>query len=47
VRRPITAPQSWTIERFDTSIRFRPVTFANRDETLLLPESQSSMRVTP
>ena len=45
-RRQPHAPPTWTLERWDTSIRFRPVTFANPDETLLLPESQSSVRIT-
>jgi hypothetical protein len=45
-RRQPHAEPSWTLERWDTSIRFRPVTFANPDETLLLPESQSSVQVT-
>ena len=36
----------WTMERWDTSIRFRPMTFANPDETLVLPESRSSLQVT-
>jgi hypothetical protein len=36
---------SWTMERLDTSIRFKRITFANPDETLVLPESASSLRV--
>jgi hypothetical protein len=36
----------WTMERWDTTIRFRPMTFANPDETLVLPESRSSLQVT-
>ena len=39
-------PSTWTLERWDTSIRFRTVTFANPDETLLLPDTQSSVQVT-
>jgi len=39
-------PRSWTLERMDTSIRFKPVAFSNPDETLVLPVSLSSMRVT-
>jgi hypothetical protein len=45
-RRQAHAASTWTLERWDTSIRFRPVTFANPDETLLLPESQSEVRIT-
>lgn len=41
-----SAESSWTLERWDTTIRFKPVTFANPDETVVLPESQSSLRVT-
>jgi hypothetical protein len=36
----------WTVERMDTSIRFRAVTFSDPDETLILPVSSSSLRVT-
>ena len=39
-------PSSWTMERLDTSIRFKPVAFENPTETLVLPESQMSIRVT-
>jgi hypothetical protein len=45
-RRQPNTESSWTLERWDTTIRFKPVTFANPDETLVLPESQSSIRVT-
>jgi hypothetical protein len=41
-----SGPTSWTMERWDTSIRFRPVKFENPSETLILPESQSSVRIT-
>jgi hypothetical protein len=37
---------SWTMERWDSSIRFKPVTFTEPDETLILPVSISSLRVT-
>ncbi len=37
---------SWTIERFDTSIRFKPVTFQEPAETLVLPASSTSYRIT-
>jgi len=36
----------WTLERNDTSIRFRPVTFEDPDETLVLPVSSTSLRIT-
>lgn len=36
----------WTIERMDTSIRFKPVRFADPDETLILPVSSLSLRIT-
>jgi hypothetical protein len=40
------SPSSWTMERWDTTIRFKPVAFENPSETLVLPESQSSIRIT-
>lgn len=36
----------WTLERFDSSIRFKPVHFTDPDETLILPVSASSLRIT-
>lgn len=45
-RRMPNTPWFWTMERWDTSIRFKPVTFADPDETLVLPESRLSMQVT-
>ncbi len=36
----------WTMERWDSSIRFKPVSFTDPDETLILPVSISSLRVT-
>ena len=39
-------PASWTMERLDTSIRFKQVTFENPTETLVLPESLTSLRIT-
>ena len=36
----------WTLERWDTSIRFKRVTFSDPDETLVLPESRLSVQVT-
>jgi hypothetical protein len=40
------APMSWTMERWDTSIQFKRVSFTNPDETLVLPASLSSIRIT-
>lgn len=37
---------SWTMERWDTSIRFKPVTFQEPHETLVLPASSTSFRIT-
>lgn len=37
---------SWTMERWDTSIRFKPVTFQDPQETLVLPASSTSFRIT-
>ena len=37
---------SWTMERWDTSIRFKPVTFEDPPETLVLPASSTSFRIT-
>jgi len=36
---------SFTLERWDTTIRFRRVTFTEPDETLTLPVSMTSMRI--
>ena len=36
----------WVLERMDTSIRFKPVTFKDPDETLMLPASASSLHIT-
>lgn len=36
----------WTLERWDTSIRFKSVSFSNPDESLVLPSSSSALRVT-
>jgi hypothetical protein len=38
-------PQTWTIERFDSSTVYRPVTFADPPETLLLPRSVETVQV--
>jgi hypothetical protein len=40
------SPTSWTLERWDTSIRFKPVSFTNPDETLVLPQTKTSFRIT-
>jgi hypothetical protein len=37
---------SWTMERWDTSIRFKPVAFQDPPETLVLPASATSYRIT-
>jgi hypothetical protein len=37
---------SWTLERWDISIRFKPVSFSNPDETLVLPVTMSSLQIT-
>ncbi len=37
---------SWTMERWDTSIRFKPVSFQDPHETLVLPASSTSFRIT-
>lgn len=36
----------WTMERWDTSIRFKRVSFENPEETLTLPVSESSLQIT-
>jgi hypothetical protein len=36
----------WTMERWDSTIRFQPVAFENPPETLTLPVSVSSLRIT-
>jgi hypothetical protein len=37
---------SWVMERWDTTIRFKAVRFQDPDETLMLPVSSTSVRVT-
>ncbi len=44
-RRPGASP-SWTIERFDTTMRFKRVTFDEPQEVLVLPVSSTRMNVT-
>ena len=39
-------PLSWTMERWDTSIQFKSLTFSDPDETLVLPVSSSSLQIT-
>jgi hypothetical protein len=40
------ANSSWTIERLDTTYRFKRVRFADPEETLVLPVSSTSLRIT-
>jgi len=40
------ASMNWTIERMDTTIRFKTVTFKDPDETLMLPVTVSSLHIT-
>lgn len=44
VRRP-GSRSYWTLERWDVSTRFGPVTFRAPDETLVLPRSSTTLRV--
>jgi hypothetical protein len=44
-RRPGVNP-IWTVERLDTTYRFKRVRFADPEETLVLPVSTTSLRVT-
>jgi hypothetical protein len=44
-RRPGSSP-TMTVERFDTSYRFKRMRFDNPEETLVLPVSSTSLRVT-
>jgi hypothetical protein len=39
-------PTSWTMERWDSSIRFKPVRFDDPPETLILPVSSSTLQIT-
>jgi hypothetical protein len=36
----------WTMERWDSSIRFKPVRFDNPEETLILPVESSTLQIT-
>ncbi len=40
------AESLWTLERWDSSIRFGLVTFREPDESLMLPQSASTLRIT-
>jgi hypothetical protein len=44
-RRPGASP-TMTVERFDTSYRFKRMRFENPEETLVLPVSSTSLRIT-
>jgi len=46
IARRAAMSRSFTLERMDTSIRFKPITFADPDETLVLPVSSTQLRVT-
>jgi hypothetical protein len=37
---------SWTMERWDSSIRFRPVRFEDPNETLVLPVESTTLQIT-
>jgi hypothetical protein len=39
-------PTEWTMERWDSSIRFKPVKFDDPTETLILPVSASTLQIT-
>ena len=39
-------PHEWTMERWDSSIRFKPVKFDEPSETLILPVSSSTLQIT-
>lgn len=39
------APSTLSVERADTSIRYRPVTFSDPDETVILPSSVESLTI--
>jgi hypothetical protein len=46
VSRRVGVADRWTMERWDTTIRFKPVRFQDPDETIMLPESSTSLRIT-
>jgi hypothetical protein len=41
-----TTTTSWTMERWDSSIRFKAVAFQDPEETLVLPVSSSTLQIT-
>lgn len=45
VTRRAAAPDRWTAERMDVSIRFRVVRFADPEEAVVLPVSSTALRV--
>lgn len=46
VSRRVGVSPSWVMERWDTTTRFKAVRFQDPDETLILPVSSTSLRVT-
>jgi hypothetical protein len=46
VTRRVGVSDRWTLERWDTTTRFRPVRFQDPEETLTLPVSSTSIRIT-
>ena len=46
VTRHAGAVLSWTMERWDSSIRFKRVTFQNPEETLVLPIESTTLQIT-
>ncbi|HJZ78175.1 MAG TPA: hypothetical protein VKE51_40890 [Vicinamibacterales bacterium] len=41
----VNGPQTWTVERADSSIRYKNVTFHDPEEVVLLPESIQSLTI--
>lgn len=46
VARKVGVEPNWVMERWDTSTRFKAVRFQDPDETLMLPVSSTSLRIT-
>jgi hypothetical protein len=46
VARRVDVANNWVMERWDTSIRFKPIRFQEPDETLMLPVSSTQLRIT-
>ena len=46
VARRVGVDANWVMERWDTTIRFKAMRFQDPDETLTLPVSSTSLRVT-